>query len=405
QALDGDVTREDGAIRTLLSELQTIIDYARSLPESDGRIALLGHSMASDIVVRAARADQDIAATVAISMFTREVTQAEPRNLLMITGEYERFLSAEALKAVALATGGPAEEAVTYGDPADGTARRAVLADGTEHASVLFSREAMVEAVAWLHAVFDRDEARHAEMRGPWILLLLAGVVALAWPLSALLPRLGGAIAEPLPRGHFWAICLGPAVLTPLILWPLPTHFLPVLVADYLAVHFALYGGLTFAGLWWSGAFNVTRLGTALALASLAATLFCIAGIALPIDHYVASFLPISERWPLIGLLAIGTLSYTLADAWLIGRQGARWWWYPMAKICLLASLAAAIALDLEGLFFLIIIFPIILLFFIFYGLLQRWIWRATSVPEIGGVATGLAFAWALGVTFPLLAG
>ncbi|MEL6479622.1 MAG: alpha/beta fold hydrolase [Pseudomonadota bacterium] len=580
--LAGDVTSEDGATRALLAELQRVIAFARGLPQGDGRIALLGHSMASDIVVRAARADTEIAATIAVSMFTREVTPTAPRNLLIIVGAYERFLGAEALKAVALASGAEAADGVTHGDPATGTGRRAVFADGTEHASVLFSREAMAEAVTWLHASFALEAPPHAEARGPWIALLLAGVVALAWPLAGLLPRLGAggghpeaaprpadnslssargqpdralaieaattplsppaalplpasgngarsdtrpsaamsanrgtatgpsgdaplaadgnaiwsetrpiaampanggtatgpkgdaplsadgnasesdtritaampnhrgtatgpngdapiaaegnAIrsetrptaatpdlrgtatgpsgdaacftpAEALPTGRIWALCLLPAVLTPLILWPLPTHFLPVLVADYLAVHFALYGGLTLAGLWLGGVLRPSRLSGALAVSAGVATLYCIAAIALPIDRYVASFLPIPERWPLIGLLAVGTLLYTLADAWLIERSGARWWWYPLSKLCLLASLAAAIALDLEGLFFLIIIFPIILLFFVLYGLLQRWIWRATGAPEVGGIAVGLAFAWALGVTFPMLAG
>ena len=38
-------------------------------------------------------------------------------------------------------------------------------------------------------------------------------------------------------------------MLTPLILRVVPTQFLPVLVADYVAAHFALYGLLTIGGL------------------------------------------------------------------------------------------------------------------------------------------------------------
>jgi hypothetical protein len=33
--------------------------------------------------------------------------------------------------------------------------------------------------------------------------------------------------------------------LTPLILWKLPTDFLPILLGDYLTKHFLLYGALT----------------------------------------------------------------------------------------------------------------------------------------------------------------
>ena len=70
----------------------------------------------------------------------------------------------------------------------------------------------------------------------------------LARPLSRLLPR----IATP-PAGaglgwrRMWIPLLVPMVATPLVLRVLPTHFLPVLVGDYLAAHFALYGLITAA--------------------------------------------------------------------------------------------------------------------------------------------------------------
>ena len=69
-----------------------------------------------------------------------------------------------------------------------------------------------------------------------------------------------------------------------------------------------------------------------------------------------------------------------------------------------LASLGLAVALDFEGLFFLIIILPIILLFFLLFGTVSGWIGRATWRPAVAGVGLGLFLAWALGVTFPMFA-
>ena len=66
------------------------------------------------------------------------------------------------------------------------------------------------------------------------------------------------------------------------------------------------------------------------------------------------------------------------------------------------ASLGAAIALDFEGLFFLIIILPVILAFFLIFGLMGRWAGRRTAAPLSTGLALGVILAWALGVTFPL---
>ena len=52
----------------------------------DGRLAVLGHSMASDIVVRFAEEHPEVSATIAVSMFSPAVTATAPRNLLVIDG-------------------------------------------------------------------------------------------------------------------------------------------------------------------------------------------------------------------------------------------------------------------------------------------------------------------------------
>ena len=251
--LTGSIVDAEGATRTLVAETGQIADLARTL--GDGRLAVLGHSMASDIVVRFAEATPDVAATVAVSMFSPAVTATAPRNLLVIVGGWEGMLQREALRAVQLAAApATAEPGVTYGAVADGTARRTAFSPHVEHVGVLFSRASMQEALAWLDATFaiQRAGPPDLEPRGLWILLFFAGVVILARPLSTLLPR----VVEP-PVGaslgwrRLWLPLLVPMFATPLLLRVLPTHFLPVLVGDYLAAHFALYGLLTMLCLAW----------------------------------------------------------------------------------------------------------------------------------------------------------
>ncbi len=154
--LSGDVTASDGATAHLLAELQEITTFTRNLPITTDQVTFLGHSMASDIVIRAAIADPSIAATIAVSPYSPAITATEPRNLLMIVGEWERFLASEALSAVELMTGRPSLEGVTYRLVEAGSARRLVLADTTEHVSVLYSGESLQEARDWLNMTFDR---------------------------------------------------------------------------------------------------------------------------------------------------------------------------------------------------------------------------------------------------------
>lgn len=401
--MSGDVSYVMGTTLVLMDELARVSDAALALPGADGRLALLGHSMASDIVVRQAVRDPRVGAVIAVSMFSLAVTKDQPRNLLIITGEWEAMLAHEAEKALRLAD--PAAVlGETVGDPVQGTARRAVLAPNVEHVSVLYSRTTLTEARDWLNASFGRNGTGDVPARGGWIALLLVSVVALGWPLAGALRRFRADVPPPdLPRGKFLVAILVPALATPLILWPLDVRFLPVLVADYLAMHFALFGLLALALV---AAFGGLRRGgvlTALALA-VPVALFGIALFGGALDRYAASFVPVAGRIPVVLAMAAGAVPFMLADAMLTEGGRAPIWRAITVRGLALASLGLAVALDFEGLFFLIIILPIILLFFLLFGTVSGWIGRATWRPAAAGVGLGLFLAWALAVTFPLFA-
>ena len=410
--LTGDLEHVEGATRVLVAETAKVAAAVRGL--GDGRLAVLGHSMASDIVVRFAESDPDVAATIAVSMFSPAVTRTAPKNLLVIVGDWEGFLKTEALRAVSLATAPAAPEpGVTYGAIGEGTGRRVAFSPHVEHASVLFSQASMREALAWLDQTFGvvRSTPPAIDDRGPWILVLLAGGVALARPLSTLLP----AVAIPKTgAGLGWRRLAGPLAIpmiaTPILLRFAPTHFLPVLVADYLAVHFAVYGLIAAIMLVWARRLGGAAARAAVSIPALAAvaaaiTAYGFVALVWPIDSFVTSFVPGRERVALVAALMIGTALYFLSDEWLTRGPGAGRGAYPASKLAFLASLALAIALDFERLFFLILIVPVIAVFFVVHGLFSGWAYRRTGHPFAAGIANAIAFAWAIGVTFPLVAG
>lgn len=403
----GDVAKGHAITEALLEQLGRIVGYARTMPGSDGRIALLGHSMASDIVVRFAVANPDVQATVAVSVFSPVVTPASPRNLLVVVGSLEpSMLQNEGLRIVGLAAGANAVAGETYGSFADGTARRLVLARGAEHIGVLYSHDSLAESLQWLNAAFLRRQTGFIDGRGRWLGLVFLGVIALAWPLSSLLP-----VATEVPAGASLAwkplivTAFVPAIVTPLILWKMPTDFLSILLGDYLTLHFLLYGALTLALLlFWRGHDRPAAASRkAIVAAAAAVTIYNIAAFGLPIDAYVFSFLPIASRLPLIAAIACGTLPYFVADEWLTRGSDSRRGAYVLTKFCFLLSLALAVTLNPMKLFFLVIIVPAILLLFLAFGLISRWSYRATRHPLPGAIANAAVFAWAIGVTFPMI--
>lgn len=439
RAMTGDITREDGATRALMANLNQVVVHSGRRSPDDRPVILLGHSMASDIVVRQAANDPNILATIAISMFSTAVTQTDPRNLLMITGEWESFLRKAARDTLSLTVPekspnntpeDPPEtplENTTYGDFGAGTARRAAVAPGVEHVAVLYSDTALREAVAWADQTLGHVRQHPIELRnsGYPVIGLILGLVLLFIPLARLLPRLRQIKPRPNsphqigwrnPNLRFAAAGIIPALATPLLLWPVPTAFLPVLVADYLALHFLVYGLISLIVLHYllppnpieSSARPWRRM-----MVCGAVTLFGTGAIGLALDLYGASFAIVGDRVLILACLLIGTTTFIVSDEWLtrgaatpspitsehttgLGR-------YIYTKLCFLGSLALAIALDLESLFFLIIIAPVIAIFFVIYGIFSQVTFRATCDPTVIGVANAIAFAWALAATFPLV--
>jgi len=403
--------------RTLLASMAQMSEFARQLPGSDGRLAVLGHSMASDIVVRHAQADPAVMATVGVSLFAPSIsadTAADsPRNLLVITGALEPdLLAREALRVVARVAGPGALADTSYGRFDEGTARRATRSPGVEHIGVLYSTHTQAETLAWLDAAFGRPPAVQPfiDARGRWLALLLAGVLLLAWPLAQALPRVGAVARQAPQRLRWWRwkgqapLALLPALLTPLLLWKLPSNFLPILLGDYLLLHFALYGLLTLALLRWAGRRPPPwPRGRTLALvaAVMGASAYALFAVGVPLDRYLFNMQPTMQRLPLIAVLFAGTLLYFLADECSTRDGRAAPGAYFVAKACFLLSLVLAIALNPPRLFFLAIIVPAILLLFVVYGLFSRWIDQRTRHPAVAATALALSFAAFIAVTFP----
>jgi hypothetical protein len=201
------------------------------------------------------------------------------------------------------------------------------------------------------------------------------------------------------PAREVWLMALVPAVSVPLAATYIDVQVLPVLVADYLALHLLLFGLFQLGVLWRLGAgFGAVSL---LGVAALGVWGLGVFGLAL--DRYGANFMPIPERLWVIGALCLGTVPFMLADAVATQGGAAPVWKRMVLRAGFFCSLIWAVLLDFEGLFFLILIAPVMVLFYIVFGLMGRWV-AVRCGPATSGVALGVILAWALGVSFPFFA-
>ncbi len=404
--LEGDLFRIEGASARLVAATRAVLAEARRI--GDGRVALLGHSMAGDVLVRTAALEPDVAAVVAISLFSPAVTAEHPRNLLVIAGAWEGRLAAEALRVVGLASApSPPAFAVTYGRFEDGTARRAVVVPNVEHVGVLFAATTLREARAWLLAAFGRPASPLEPVtRGPWILLLIAGSLLLAREFARALPRLGPAGGARMPARRLLGALLVAVLVPPAVLRLVPFDPLPIALLDHLAAHQALLGLLVLGlarPVFAPDAPPAPRPAAAgpvrMLLVAIAAAVLVTGPVALAVGSELTALPWTTPRIGLRLLLLVGALPFFLA----VERAAGMRFGPPLVLVALLLSLGVSIALDRRLLFLgalAIVILPVLATAF----LVARWVRRATGRPLPAALAAAAFTAELLGGSLPSIA-
>ena len=388
--MSGDVSSVEGTTRLLVEQTKEVID---AVSVSGEPVALLGHSMATDILVRVSAEHADVGPLILLSAFSQLIDATTPKTMLIVVGAWEPGLRDFALETVRLIDPGAVPGAtVTNGQ----VTRRISVAPWTEHVSILHSRSARIETINWLDQIYQRSSAATIWPTGHAILGLLAGVVVLFGLLARRLP-VADMNAPALSGRQALLVTLLPICATPPVAIALEPGILPVLVADYLALHLAIYGGIQLVLLHtWrvpQGPFSLLGFGFL-----MAGCILC-SGI---LDRYVANFWPTFERLWIMAIIAAGSVLFFVADARV--THGMTFWRRLLVHAGFLFSLLFAVMLDFEGLFFLLMIAPVIVLFYVVFGSMGQAV-SARVGPLSTGVALGLLLAWSLGVSFPLFEG
>ena len=375
-------------------------DAVRKAAELTGLpVAVVGHSMGAGAVTSWA-GDNRSEATVAISLPSAEDLPddpARPRNLLLLWGSAEpaRFSDA-ALEA--LQAGHPqAQPGRTYGDPEQGTARRAVEIAGAEHISVIYRQQSFDEVAAWLGAGQPRGDARMAGL----LLVLLGGVLA-ARPLLA---AAGGGTARgadvvPSARigrsvlalaGAAVASSLGAAALQP------ATERVPVAVTGYLLGWFAV-GALVIGVVVWR---RDAPLGTLRGLlwGVLAGGVLAVA-MALPARLTWAAYALVGPRSWVFGVLLVVLGAWFWAESRLLVGTGG--WRRVVAlvasRLIVVATLLASVGL-LGAPGFLTLTVPLVVPILLLLAVLAGW----ARDPAAAASAQAVPLALAMATTFPLI--
>ncbi len=381
-------------------ELQKNLDVAQRVlveqPEVDrSRLALLGHSMGSSVVISAGiQKVEQFAATIAISPTGQNVTPQAPRNLQLQIGAWEGRLLPYTQRLLADAGG-------TNRQFAQGNARELVTVPTVEHITILFSQASHQAALRWLDSTFgQQSQSQYVDRRMIWYFLHLVGWLLL---LSAIAPHLAIPIAPGLKISPWrqWGglvvsliVALGGLrLLDPVIDWQ---SLGGVQVGGAVGIWFLI------AGLVWLGILGrLPRVSWQLAGFGLA--LFGLLWVAVGAMAQIVwlQWWLIPARLIIWVPIAIACFPWFLASGMV--QQSTRWfsrlgWWFGQSVMLIAGFLVVIIVLPKLGFMFLLLpLFPVVMALFSFLSALLNNSW-------IYAIGNTLFFAWLLAAGFPLSA-
>lgn len=391
--LSPDITSLDGTTAQLVAVVEEVAEAIAQRGDTRGPISYVGHSMATDIVIRAAQARTDVGGVVAISMYSPAVTATEPRALLVLSGQTEGHLRGAGMDAVRLIAPNASEgETVTSGD----VMRRTAVAPFVGHVGVLYAPTSLHELTGWLRQATGTGNAAALDQTG-WVAgVLLLGLLLLARPVARRLPQRENLTRPELSWAQF-ALCL---------ILPLPGVLaIAALPSASMAGHAAFGTLAAICGAW--GAVQLAllrRAGWSMAkpdMMGLAGYLALALIFAVALDRYGAAFLPSGPRAIVMAGLLLGTLPLMIADTLLV--HNASMLRRIVARAAFIAALAGAMALSPAELGVTFTTLPVLVLFFLVYGTMGRWV---AARRGVSGVALGKAvvLAWAIAASTPLFA-
>ncbi|MEL7463377.1 MAG: alpha/beta hydrolase [Pseudomonadota bacterium] len=387
-----EVTVIEGTTMQLVASVREVAEALRERPDVAGPISFVGHSMATDVAIRAAAETEGVAAVGAVSMYSEAVKADFPESLLIVSGASEDHLRQVGLDAIRLIDPAAEEGAVVANDAAR---RMALSAWGVGHVGVLYHQTTLEGLARWLAEAADARGPIRADLTGVAAGLLFAALALLA-PFAARLIPAGGPIAEALPRKTFLIA----------IAVPIPFAFAAAVFAPGAVGGVLGFGSLIAALLAW-GAVQLAvlhRMGVRIPRPdplAIAATLAMGVLFALAMDRYGGAFLPTGQRLTVMAMLMIATLPFMLADARLMA--GAPMWRRFAGRVPIIVTLSLAMALAPTEMGLTFTVLPVMALFFLVFGLFQRVVSDRRGWSG-AGLASGVMLAWALASTTPLFA-
>ena len=379
-------TEITGTTQQLVNQLSNLIKFVYEKFGDEISISLVGHSMASDIVIRAS-ADKRIKSVVAISPYSTGITKDFPKDLLLVSGQFENHLRLHALQMVKIFKP-EVKENTEYAD--EKIRRKASFIDNTGHVSVIYAPQTTRIIIDWLK--LDNYDRPFWKTQIGWIII---GVTLIVFGMSRLNANLVHQnITDLEDRRALRKLLL--ATICALSSGFIEINLLPIYGFERIAIYFGLIGLFAYLS---SFDYQITKLKIHLLL--WLKLILCFGVLCFLINRYIGSF----------------TLSENRITAFIILILPVTLFCLVIEKLIATSSIWVSIVLrglPIIGFSILLILFPeeyglmfttvlIYILYFLVFGYIGRHQRKKIGHLKVG-VTHGIFLSFAFAATNPIFA-
>ena len=377
-------TEITGTTKQLVNQLSDIIKFVYEKFGNEISISLVGHSMASDIVIRAS-ADNRIKSVVAISPYSTGITKDFPKDLLLISGQFENHLRLHALQMVK--TFKPeVKENTEYAD--EKIRRKASFIENTGHVSVIYAPQTTRIIIDWLK--LDNYDRPFWKTQIVWIIIGVTFLVLGMSRLNANLVHQNISVLE--GRRALRKLLL--ATICALSSGLIEINFLSIYGFDRIAIYFGLIGLFVFL---FSFDYQITKLKIDFLL--WLKLILCFGLLCFLINRYIGSFTLYENRMTAFITLILPITLFCLAIEKLIAASSI--WVAFLLRSLPVIGFAILLILFPEqyGLMFTTVL--IYILYFIVFGYIGRHQRIKIGYLKVG-LAHGIFLSFAFAATNPI---
>ena len=396
-AFSGDVSNSEGPSVQFINQLNSVIDFYK-IKFSPSHIVLVGHSMATDIIIRTAASRRDITSLIALSAYTNEKLTEKIPNILVLNGEWENNL-VKKTKELFISSGIKNPELnKIYNEPKTNFLRKMSSIKNSEHVGILYMPNTQKEIGQWFVELGLSELPHKINHIGLLLVFIILNLFFLFLLILRFFPQKKTLVLT-IHKTKLFAFIIIVVLVLPFLQFIIPFKVTSFPVFDYLMIFFCIVGMLSY--FLTPVSFEKTVIDSFNVYSFFFLIFFFLGLFGYFIDNYISTFIGDGGRIYIFGLLLVPCLCFSLSFQ-KIYQVKNHWLYVNLIKLSIVVSLGIAVFLNFDDLFLLSYAILLLLLYWILFGFLSSLFNRRHFNLLSNSFSNGIVLAWTLSTTLPL---